>query len=212
MATKRVSARWLTKNYNGEFMSILKRATVLISLIAFPLMAQAIVVDKFNCELNIENAAAKIATHQETELMALRLPVLQSPAPDVKITGSSLSFSLALMGPNRDFFREDIHVSYLHAVKIDGNNVPYQAKRTSCSGTVSSTCDPRVENCGSPRFICEFDKGNPWSEDSRWSEVALPNGIPDASGLGINVEAEFSSKLGAKILVKGLCRHVGTYE
>lgn len=180
--------------------------------------AHALVSDRFKCTMALEDPNSGNTAKQEQEFNITRLSLSASPAPDVRITGGNADSKLHLLQKEMDL-SANIQLYYQHAVRLDPNGKPVEARQVTCLNIGYSYCKKQDPPPGTPNIGCfgmqsKCYVGLPYDPNHPWDQVDLINDVP-----AFNLRAELSTDYNGtdeqgKVLsrINVVCQYMGTYN
>lgn len=189
-----------------------------IAVLAISSTSHAVVADRFRCTLEVKELVSEISTKVEKMFFIARLPLSASPAPDVRLTASQISESLILQTPQAKL-SGDLNFYYKHAVKIDMNGVPLEARQLSCISLTGGYCKKPVGDedtlypCSASMIAC-MEPYNPFDPNNGWSPTGLVDGIPTFNQQTMApVTYNISDYNGNNVGVVNLsCQYMGSFQ
>lgn len=188
---------------------------ILIATVA-PVTSHALVADRFNCTMEIKAMGSKASAKQEKDFFVARLPLSESPSPDVRLTAGQTMDYLTL-NTDKGEFSASLNFYFKHAVKLDANGVPTEARQLTCAGLYGSYCEwstgdePTV--CSTGAVAC-FDSNPPFDPSNGWSETSLSGGVPAFNEKMLApVSQDIKDDKGNKVGLLSLsCQYKGSFQ
>jgi len=154
--------------------------TALVSLA--PFCANALIADSFSCTLTVIDNTTGDKSEQNYNFQLGRLPLSYSPASDIRLTGSSMTFSNTFNTKNHEI-STNVNFYYKHATKLDGNGHVIDARQESCLTISSDACTKGSGNelkiCGSSLGACMTSiERDPFNPLSNWAKVGFIDDVP----------------------------------
>ncbi len=187
--------------------------------------SHALVADGFKCAMVIQDKTSDASTRQKMEFFIARLPLSASPAPDVRLSAGISNQSLSLEKENAKLSAH-LNFYYKHAIKLDSNGTPVDARQFTCIGLSATYCsksgdrsergrDPGdIHSCSDFAISC-MDHGDPFSDENGWSRTNLVDGEPtfNEQGLARETLTSIRDKNGTEMgTVKLTCQYTGSYK
>jgi hypothetical protein len=189
----------------------MKHKFLAILILMTPWMSHAVVADSFSCKLEIQDKKGH-ETSQEFKFQMMRLPLSTSPAPDVRMTGSSMEFRHSLNTPDFGLYA-NLTFYYNHAMKIDGTGKVLEARQKTCMALSVTACSKKddLNMCSNSTFACMPTP--PFDPVKGWGKVGLIGGVPtfqerDLSSTTAEIQDQDGTVVGTAILN---CEFKGTY-
>lgn len=194
----------------------MKTLITTLTLLLLASQAQAVVADKFRCELEIKLGATNVSTKQEQEFFVARLP--SSGGTDIQRTMGQANSSLELKGLASPVtsMKANLNFYYEHATRV-GADGQLEARQAACiavsAGICRDTPTPGFALCSDEVLRCQFP-GEPFDQGGYWSPVRVINGIPEftvrnQTDIEVPVTDAYSNEIG---LLKVSCKHLGTFN
>lgn len=158
----------------------MKTIMITVAALVMSSTSHAVVADKFKCRLEVKDLGSAASAKEEKDFFIARLPLSASPAPDVRLTASQTTESLTLDTPKAQF-GANLNFYYKHAVKIDANGTPLEARQLTCIGLTGNYCEKSggggLQICSSSMVAC-MEPQNPFDPNNGWSPTGLISGVP----------------------------------
>ncbi len=188
---------------------------------AMPFVSHALVVDKLECNLRIQEVNSDKFAETRQEVALARLPA-RSTRKGVKLTTASSTGHLELSGPGGHYFA-DLNIESRHATLSDTAGRPVEARQYICLSTPAGFCEDRVsENGGKGKCLAiskhchvandPFDPSRPPQLD--WTPVPLVGGIPGFARelIPSTVGRIFNERREEVATFSASCQFEGTYR
>lgn len=195
----------------------MKTIMLTIAALVVSSTSHALVADKFKCRLEVKDLGSKTSAKEEKDFFIARLPLSASPAPDVLLTASQTTESLTLDTPKAEF-GANLNFYYKHAVRIDANGNPLEARQLTCIGLTGNYCEKSsggggIHTCSSSMVAC-MEPQNPFDPNNDWSPTGLIGGIPTFNEQTLGpATATISDDNGNSVGVVNLsCQYMGSFQ
>jgi hypothetical protein len=176
--------------------------------------AHALVADKFDCVLELSDAASGATAKTDKQFFVARLPLSSSPAPDVRLTAGQTTERLLLDLPTASF-GANLNFYYKHALRIDANGKPLEARQLTCVGLTGDFCakgKTGLQICSEASVAC-IEPPNPFDVKNGWSMTTLFDGVPAFNEQKLGAKATLITDGAGKMVgtVTLNCQFLGTY-
>lgn len=156
--------------------------TILLAIAALVVSStsHAVIADRFKCTLELKDLGSQISTKEDKDFFIARLPL--SPEENVRLTASQATETLTLQTPKAEL-TANLNFYYKHAVKIDANGNPLEARQMTCIGLTGDYCeksrsgDANIGTCSTSMIAC-LEAEDPFDPNSGWSPTGLIGGRP----------------------------------
>lgn len=196
----------------------MKQYWILLLMLGVANISHAIVSDGFKCAMEIKDKNSDASTRQKMEFFIARLPLSASPASDVRLTAGMSKQSLSLE-IDKATFDANINFYYKHAVRLDANGNPTEARQHTCITISTAYCNKEKGRmpiiCKIPGEIMCKEAHDPFGEENGWTTTSLVDGEPVFNEQMLGGEFFASIRDNDKVemgTIKMTCRYAGTYK
>lgn len=195
----------------------MKTILLTLAVVLLSSTSQAVVADRFNCQVEVKDIESGFSAKQKKDFFIARLPLSASPSPDVRLTASQTTETITLdtpkaeMGANLNFY-------YKHAVRIDGNGTPVEARQMTCIGLSMNYCEKaggpgNIRDCSKGSIAC-FESPDPFDPNFGWSPARLVDDVPTFNEQTLApVSATMMDENRNIIVVANMsCQYTGTFQ
>lgn len=192
----------------------MKKLFVMIAISAGTFQAQALIADRFRCELEIKELGTKESAKIMQDFSVARLPLSQSPTSDVRLTAGEAPMNVKLETA-RATYGADLNFYFKHAIRLDSSGKAIEARQFTCLGLAESYCEKADEYrlCSEGRVAC-VDSNEPFDPIYGWSPSALIAGVPvfNEQQLTPITRAIKDDNGRDRGMIRLNCRFLGTYQ
>lgn len=194
----------------------MKKIIFTIAALLLSSTSHAVVADRFKCALEVNDSASNAFAKENKVFFIARLPA--SVGQDIRLTMSQTWESLTLETPKAEF-GVNLNFYYKHAVKMDPNGNPLEARQLTCLALSGSYCEKSVGDGNSHACVSDVvtsckEPQNPFDPNNGWSPTGLVNGIPtfNEQTLGSAV-TRISDRNGNIVGIVTLnCQYLGSFQ
>lgn len=177
--------------------------------------SNALVADKFVCTLEVKDLVSQTSTIEDHEFFMARLPLSNTPTPDVRITASQTTDNLTLSTPKADF-SADLTFYYTQALKTDVNGAAVEARQETCIVISGNYCAKSsggdVQPCFTSSQVCSVYP-NPFDPTNGWTPTGIVGGQPAFNQQTLGpLTGKISDNQGHEVGAVNLsCQFLGSY-
>jgi len=193
------------------------KSIIITAALMLTATSHAVVADKFKCTLEIKDTISNTSTKIDKESFVARVPLSESPSPNVRLTAGQMNERLILntaqaeLGANLNFY-------YKHASKIDSNGKTVEARQLTCVGLTGNYCEKsgngsgQVSQCMDGIVAC-IESEDPFDPDIGWAPTSIYGSTPVFNSQGLapltsNITNDSGKVVG---MVNLSCQYWGTF-
>ena len=179
--------------------------------VGFPNLAEAAVVDQFECEVTVFEHNSNKVSEAMIGIGIGRRPLNRSPRPDVRMTAGA-SGARILVSRGDKIVQAGMHLYYEHAMVVDAVGNIKEARQSTCLNFYASMCKT-IENCGVASATCANHQ-DPFDPVMGWPIVRVVDNIPtfDQSGFGVRSVPVIDEKGQERGIARLKCSYKGSID
>jgi len=177
-----------------------------------PFVSHAVTADSFECSMTVKDDLTGESNTQSSSFQIARMPLSESPAPDVRLTAGQIKFNGSLVDKSR-FLTASYGVTYNQAIRLDPTGHEIDPRQTACVTFDTSACTISSTRCLGISTACGMYE-NPYDPKYGWAPVPFAGGVPAFSDKILtpvtkDIEDENQKKVGTATVS---CHYTGTYQ
>ncbi len=197
----------------------MKKYWILGLILGCSMVSHALVSDGFKCAMEIKDKTSAASTRQKMEFFIARLPLSASPAPDVRLT-AGFSYQSLSLETKKAKLGAYLHFYYKHAVKLDANYTPIEARQLTCIDLATSHCpkghgngDDEIDICKDLSLTSCAEPRDPFDKDNGWARTTLIDGEPSFNEQSREIVTSIKDEKGTEVgTAKLTCQYTGSYK